>query len=137
MVVLVGVAAGFDIVVELRPVEGVHAYDIVLVPLLVIVEPKETEPPLQIDTPPPEIETLGTALVIPVKIMPAPVLLDAVEVIVLEPITPYFIHGNAPVYFAAAILPSVPEMSAATYVPAAVKDGAVIPLLLTVQYLFK
>ena len=109
---LAGVAVGFDTTAELKPVEGDHAYEIELVPLLVTDDPNEADPAEQIDTPPPEMETAGTLLVIPVKKMPVPVLLAAVVVKVFEPITPYFTHGKLPVNLAAAMPDSVPAISA-------------------------
>jgi hypothetical protein len=68
--------------------------------------------PGQIVTPPPDIETVGGKLEIPVTMIPAPVFVIAVVVKVLDPITPYFTHGRDPVYFAPAIFASVPAMSA-------------------------
>jgi hypothetical protein len=62
-------------------------------------------------TPPAGIETEGNWLEMPLNTIPEPVLLTAEVVKVLEPNTPYFVHGNVPEYFAEAILPSVPEIS--------------------------
>ena len=111
--VLAGVAVGFDTTAELKPVEGVQEYEIDPVPLFVTDDPSEADPAAQIVTPPPEMEATGTLLVIPVKTIPVPVLLAAVDVKVFEPITPYFTHGKLPIYLAAAMVDSVPAISAA------------------------
>ena len=109
-----GLATGLAILEELNPVAGDHEYDAELVAFTTFAVNEAVVDPLQIVTPPPEIVTVGGRLLIPVIAIPPPALVIAVVVSVLEPITPYFVQGNDPVYFAPAIFASVPTISEVT-----------------------